>query len=102
MTNADKFEKIFGFDINRLFSWDNNKYYEWADASADGEWIPCKERLTKEDEPFEVLCCDTRGNLMIGYPFEDPRSDTGYSAENDAEFMDNCVAWMIPEPYKGE
>ena len=35
MTNAETFEKIFGFDINKLFAWDNEEYYEWADASAE-------------------------------------------------------------------
>ena len=63
------------------------------------QWIPVSERLPEH----EVLCCDKRGEMMIGYPFYDGDSDTGFSAESENEFMYSCVAWMpLPEPYREE
>lgn len=63
------------------------------------EWIPCSERLPDE----EVLCCDTRGEMIIGYPYPDEESNTGFSVESDDVFMIDCAAWMpLPKPYKAE
>jgi len=66
---------------------------------AQQRWIPCSERLPDE----EVLCCDTRGEMIIGYPYSDEESNTGFSAEYDDVFMIDCAAWMpLPEPYRKE
>ena len=63
------------------------------------QWIPCSERLPEE----EVLCCDTRGEMIIGYPYQDEESNTGYSAVLDDIVMIDCTAWMpLPEPYQGK
>lgn len=63
------------------------------------EWIPCSERLPED----EALCCDVHQNLMFGYVFTSEKSNTGYSAESEHEYMYDCVAWMpLPSPYKGE
>ena len=63
-----------------------------------GKWIPCSERLPQS---CSVLCCDHYGEIMVGYPYEDEESNTGFSAEDDDRFMIDCVAWMpLPEPYK--
>lgn len=60
------------------------------------QWIPCSNRLPDE----EVLCCDTRGEMIIGYPYQDEESNTGYSAVLDDIVMIDCTAWMsLPEPY---
>jgi len=60
-------------------------------------WIPCSERLPEA----EVLCCDTRGEMIIGYPYQDDESETGYSAVFDDVYMVDCIAWMEkPEPYR--
>ena len=65
--------------------------------SAQQRWIPCSERLPDE----EVLCCDTRGEMIIGYPYPDEESNTGFSANSDDVFMIDCAAWMpLPEPYE--
>lgn len=64
-----------------------------------GHWIPCSERLPED----EVLCCDIRGEMILGYPYQDDESSTGYSAVLDDVYMVDCIAWMEkPEPYKGE
>ena len=63
------------------------------------KWIPCSERLSDK----EVLCCDTRGEMIIGYPYQDEESNTGYSAVLDDVVMIDCTAWMpLPEPWRGE
>ena len=60
------------------------------------QWMPCSERLPDE----KVLCCDTRGEMIIGYPYQDEESNTGYSAVLDDIVMIDCIAWMpLPEPY---
>lgn len=65
---------------------------------AQQRWIPCSERLPDE----EVLCCDTRGEMIIGYPYPDEESNTGFSAESDEVFMD-CAAWMpLPKSCRAE
>ena len=68
-------------------------------ADRPQEWIPCKERLPKE---YKVLCCDIYKNCIVGHPFADDFASTGFSAENEGEFMYECVAWMsLPKPWKG-
>lgn len=61
------------------------------------KWIPCNKRMPKGT----VLCCDDRGNMLVGLLCED---EVGYMAYgDDGQEMYNCVAWMpLPEPYKGE
>lgn len=61
------------------------------------KWIPCSERMPKG----AVLCCDDRGNMLVGLLCED---EAGYMAyDDDGEEMYNCVAWMsLPKPYRGE
>jgi len=73
--------------------------YERGKAEAQQRWIPCSERLPDE----EVLCCDTRGEMIIGYPYPDEESNTGFSAESDDVFMIDCAAWMpLPKSYRAE
>ena len=58
------------------------------------EWIPVTERLPKE----EVLCCNIRGDMLIGYVGED---EYGYMAEGDGVILEEVVAWMpLPKPYE--
>lgn len=58
-------------------------------------WIACEDRLSDK----EVLCCDQCGEMILGYIAEDEGSETGFSAENDSEYMYNCVKWMEkPKP----
>lgn len=63
-----------------------------------GKWILCSERLPEKYS--DVLCCDTYGEYIIGMPYEDEESNTGFSVENDSVYMIDCIAWMpLPEPY---
>lgn len=67
------------------------------------QWIPCSERLPSENESFYVLCCDKYGEIMIGHVFVCNDGETSYSAENEHEYMYDCVAWMpLPKPWEGE
>ena len=61
------------------------------------KWIPCSERLPKGT----VLCCDDRGNMLVGLLCKD---EAGYIAYgDDGQEMYNCVAWMqLREPYREE
>lgn len=68
-------------------------------ADRPQEWIPCSERLPKE---YEVLCCDIYKNCIVGHPFADDSASTGFCAENEGEFMYECIAWMsLPKPFEG-
>lgn len=71
------------------------KYFEVVERESD--WTPCNEGMPKGT----VLCCDDRGNMLVGLLCED---EVGYMAyDDDGQVMHNCVAWMpLPEPYKGE
>lgn len=61
-------------------------------------WIPCS--ITTNLPDHEVLCCDLRGNMLIGYLYTDEGSDTGFGAESDGECLVDCVAWREkPEPW---
>ena len=66
-------------------------------AYAEQHWIPCSERLPDT----EVLCCDKYRAMIIAYVYEDDTSDTGFSAESETQYMNNCIAWMpLPKPYR--
>ena len=65
--------------------------------TAGPEWIQCAERLPDH----EAICCDNRGNMLIGYVEPNEGSETGFCAESDECFMYDCIAWMpLPEQYK--
>lgn len=69
------------------------KYFEVVERESD--WIPCNERMPKGT----VLCCDNRGNMLVGLLREDEAGYTAY--DDDGQEMYNCVAWTpLPEPYK--
>ena len=108
--------QVNGVIMNELYmvDMDADGYFYWESDWWDGEenvalldffpvsdaerikWISCSERLPDE----EVLCCDTRGEMIIGYPYPDEESNTGFSANSDDVFMIDCAAWMpLPEPY---
>lgn len=92
------FQTITPFCCNILLKIISKK--ELKDTLLRGQqmkWIPCNERKPKGT----VLCCDDRGNMLVGLLCED---EVGYMAYgDDGQEMYNCVAWMpLPEPYKGE
>ena len=68
-------------------------------ASQNGiGWIPVEERLPDNSE---VLCQDKYGEMMIGYPYKDEESETGFSAESDGCIMYDCIAWQpLPPKYE--
>lgn len=70
-------------------------------ALEESQWILCCE--TDDLPGHEVLCCDLRDNMLIGYLYTDEGSDTGFGAESDGECLVDCVAWREkPEPWKGD
>lgn len=94
---SEAIEKLAEFE-------EKEKCGEWLDAIElakitialqSQKWIPCNERMTKGT----VLCCDDRGNMLVGLLCKD---EAGYMAYgDDGQEMYNCVAWMpLPEPYK--
>lgn len=67
------------------------------DTNVLSKWIPCNERMPKGT----VLCCDDRGNMLVGLLCKEEAGYTAYG--DDGQEMYNCVAWMpLPEPYKEE
>lgn len=90
------FQTITPFCCNILLKIISKK--ELKDTLLRGQqmkWIPCNERMPKDT----VLCCDDRGNMLVGLLCKD---EAGYMAYgDDGQEMYNCVAWMpLPEPYK--
>lgn len=90
------FQTITPFCCNILLKIISKK--ELKDTLLRGQqmkWIPCNERRPKGT----VLCCDDRGNMLVGLLCKD---EAGYMAYgDDGQEMYNCVAWMpLPEPYK--
>ena len=90
------FQTITPFCFNILLKIISKK--ELKDTLLRGQqmkWIPCNERMPKGT----VLCCDDRGNMLVGLLRKD---EVGYMAYgDDGQEMYNCVAWMpLPEPYK--
>lgn len=80
-----------GYDVGY---WAGRRDYEQ-------KWKPCSE--SERLPETEVLCCDTRGEMIIGIPYADEGSLTGYSADGDDVYMLSCVAWMPkPKPYEAE
>lgn len=69
------------------------------ERSADdcGGWIECESGKLPDKE---VICCDVCGEIIIGYIHKTYESEqTGFSAENNHEYMYNCVKWMEkPKP----
>lgn len=89
------FQTITPFCCNILLKIISKK--ELKDTLLRGQqmkWIPCNERMPKGT----VLCCDDRGNMLVGLLCKD---EAGYMAYgDDGQEMYNCVAWMpLPEPY---
>lgn len=59
------------------------------------QWIPCSNTVNIPD--YEILCCDKRGNELIGWLFY---SDGQWICESKGEIMYGTIAWMpLPEPY---
>lgn len=90
------FQTITPFCCNILLKIISKK--ELKDTLLRGQqmkWTPCNERMPKGT----VLCCDDRGNMLVGLLCKD---EAGYMAYgDDGQEMYNCVAWMpLPEPYK--
>lgn len=94
---SEAMEKLAEFE-------EKEKCGEWIDAIElakiaialqSQKWIPCNERMPKGT----VLCCDDRGNMLVGLLC---KGEAGYTAyDDDGQAMYNCVAWMpLPEPYK--
>lgn len=79
-----------------------DKIAELPSAEPEPHWIPCTPE-TMPKEHSDVLCCDAYGEQIIGMPYADDDSNTGYSAESEAMYMVDCIAWQpLPEPYQPE
>lgn len=62
------------------------------------QWIPCSE--TADIPDHEVLTCDKRGEMIIGYI---AYHDEQWICESETEFLYDPIAWMpLPEPYREE
>ena len=100
MTNAEKFEKVFGIDINRIFGWEPQRLDAWLDASADDGWTPCKERPPKKGIPVIVTVKWAEDDVEVCTA---KMSDDGYIFSDYGLVDDEKVlAWMPQtDPYEG-
>lgn len=113
MINADKFEQVFGIYATELWAKPEKEFLEWLNSEAQEVkdtsitsaertgWTPCSEGLPKKYG--EYLCCDIRGEYILGMPFEDEDSNTGFAVGTENEYMYDCIAWMpLPKAYKAK
>lgn len=97
-------ERLTTYHCGKAVIKDKNKLSEameklakLEDEEEHGGWIPCSERMPKGT----VLCCDDRGNILVGLLCKGEARYTAYG--DDGQAMYNCVAWMtLPEPFKEE
>lgn len=67
-------------------------------AHPEPQWILCSN--TVDIPEYEVLCCDKRGNELIGWLFY---SNGQWICESEGEIMYGTIAWREkPKPYKEE
>ena len=72
--------------------------YELGKLDAELRWVPCSETIDIPDH--EVLCCDRRGEEMIGWL---SHNDDQWLCESEWEVMYDPIAWREkPEPYRVE
>lgn len=65
-------------------------------AQPEQKWTPCSNTVDIPD--YEVLCCDKRGNELIGWLFY---SNGHWNCESEGKIMYDTIAWMPrPKPYK--
>lgn len=94
--NKEELFKALQFDRDQY----QRGYYDGLNRRDEDKWIPCSERLPEE---YEVLCCNIYKEMIVGYPYIDKGSDTGFNAESEDTLLCDCIAWMpLPEPYKKE
>jgi hypothetical protein len=79
----------------------------WTDFVEGQRWIPCSERLPKDDDykPFSyyedgvVFFCTKDGKVGFGWYYESTRE----WANEDDNTVGDVIAWMpLPEPYREE
>lgn len=69
---------------------------EFPPVQLEPQWTPCNNTIDIPD--YEILCCDKRGNELIGWLFY---SNGQWVCESNGEIMYNTIAWMpLPKPYK--
>ena len=68
-------------------------------TSKKEEWIPCRERMPKQNEYIEYyLIQDEYGNMCVAR-----YTKKGWHPIESLFFLDDVVAWIpLPEPYKAE
>lgn len=80
-------------------------FTDWRDAPDNNaeKWIPCSERLPKENGDY--LICYYDGYITVGYY----QNEIGYypkywyNQQDEQIWDDDVIAWMpLPEPYKAE
>ena len=92
---------VIDVDKEELFKalrYDRDQYNKgYQDGLNADKWIPCSERLPKENE--HVLICNNRHDVYVGYYNKEFKWYYQYGAFVFAD----VIAWQpLPEPYKGE
>lgn len=119
MTNAKKFEQIFGIYATELWAMQEEEFLAWLNAEAKTEdWIPCSERLPDDDG--EYLITEKYSNAfppiislvqfsndlykVDWHDFRDKKGKAGFY-QYDSEWgyveVSGVIAWQkTPKPYK--
>lgn len=103
MTNAKKFEQIFGIYATELWAMSEEEFLAWLNAEAKTEdWIPCSQE--PPDTPGEYLVTyhpcywdDVEPEIKVG--FDSFRGKSSWAKKK----YQKVIAWKPkPEPYYGE
>ena len=103
MTNAKKFEQIFGIYATELWAMSEEEFLAWLNVEAKTEdWIPCSKE--PPDTPGEYLVTyhpcywdDVKPEIKVG--FDSFRGKSSWAKKK----YQKVIAWKPkPEPYYGE
>lgn len=103
MTNAKKFEQIFGIYATELWAMSEEEFLAWLNTEAKTEdWIPCSQE--PPDTPGEYLvtyhpCYWDEVETGIKVGFDSFRGKSSWAKKK----YQKVIAWKPkPEPYYGE
>ena len=113
MTNAEKFKQIFGIYATELWAMSEEEFLAWLNTEAKTEdWIPCSERLPKEDDykpcygydDGAVWWLNDIGMMGLGWYYTSTENWAFYDEITHVEgIVGNVIAWCpLPEPFHGD
>lgn len=97
LTTEEAIKELSRYANQDLYTPQNREAHRMAiQALERSRWVPVTERLPDG----ECIVLGFQNEMLIGYIYEDPCSDTMYSAENNGVILHNVTHWMPKPPGK--